>query len=495
MKRIFTLSLIIISLLFSCEDKEEEPVKECTDPGFGESVGSMSGLEQGIGYITISNVWGSQMNDLTFEWEHGDTGPELYGLEPGIYTVTITNSEGCSATEEFDLRLDGSAPEGYSIGDTGPSGGKIFYVNEQGGGLEAAPISTIWSNIQWGCEGLEISTLQDLGAGQSNTNAIVSNCAESNTAAKLCSDLEINGYTDWYLPSSNELSRLGIAIYQEDLSGFPSGNYWSSTEVIYSMALREYLPDGGTDVLNKSTGANVIAIRSFGEGFDGTGGTDNPDGPGDTGGDGDTGGSVACTSSVTDVDGNTYDVVRIGDQCWMASNLRTRKYRNGDPILTDLDDTQWTNAKSGAYAKNYSADFASFLYNGYAVLDSRGICPQGWHLPTEDEIRTLLDLFGGRGVEAAEALKSKVGWCSTNPFSGNFLCENGSNSSGFNGQPGGARSEGGFRGKGNIGAWWSADGNLALGILGIVWEPEGPGIARTTHFGLDEGISCRCIQD
>ncbi|MDP6908138.1 MAG: FISUMP domain-containing protein, partial [Flavobacteriales bacterium] len=86
-------------------------------------------------------------------------------------------------------------------------------------------------------------------------------------------------------------------------------------------------------------------------------------------------------TTVTDIDGNTYDVVQIGSQCWMAENLKTTHYRDGSLIPVVTDNTAWGNLVSGAYC-HYDNDNAhdntyGKLYNWYAVMDTRGLCPEG----------------------------------------------------------------------------------------------------------------------
>jgi uncharacterized protein (TIGR02145 family) len=100
------------------------------------------------------------------------------------------------------------------------------------------------------------------------------------------------------------------------------------------------------------------------------------------------------TGTVTDIDSNTYKTVKIGDQWWMAENLKTKRYLNGDSIPNIIDSLQWMNLTTGAYC-NYanSADMGElygYLYNWYSVNDSRNIAPEGWHIPNNDEWTTLL---------------------------------------------------------------------------------------------------------
>lgn len=109
-----------------------------------------------------------------------------------------------------------------------------------------------------------------------------------------------------------------------------------------------------------------------------------------------------CLPTVSDIDGNVYAVVKIGNQCWMAENLRTINYRDASPISTSLNQGEWDNATQGAYAVyphalidglNSEAEVLETygaLYNWFAVNDARGICPEGWRVPTDAEWNELI---------------------------------------------------------------------------------------------------------
>ncbi len=107
---------------------------------------------------------------------------------------------------------------------------------------------------------------------------------------------------------------------------------------------------------------------------------------------------ITETGTVTDVDGNTYKTVKIGDQWWMAENLKVAHYRNGDAIPNVTDNEQWKNLNTGAYCafENNSNNAAvyGYLYNWFAVNDSRNIAPEGWHVPTDEEWQALVDFLG-----------------------------------------------------------------------------------------------------
>jgi hypothetical protein len=108
-------------------------------------------------------------------------------------------------------------------------------------------------------------------------------------------------------------------------------------------------------------------------------------------------------------DGYDYRTVAIGDQCWFAENLRSDNYRSGAAIPGNLTDDQWTATTAGAQAvyKNDPMHLATYgrLYNWYAVNDARGLCPSGWHVPSDEEWTVLTDALGGE-VLAGQKMKS-----------------------------------------------------------------------------------------
>ena len=117
---------------------------------------------------------------------------------------------------------------------------------------------------------------------------------------------------------------------------------------------------------------------------------------------------ISTAQTVTDVDGNTYNTVTIGTQVWMKENLKTTKYNNGTEIPNVTNKASWIALTTGAYC-NYdnSSSYASIygrLYNYYAVIDSNGLCPIGWHVPSEAEFKELkdylVDSVGGKLKEA-----------------------------------------------------------------------------------------------
>jgi uncharacterized protein (TIGR02145 family) len=169
---------------------------------------------------------------------------------------------------------------------------------------------------------------------------------------------------------------------------------------------------------------------------------------------------------VTDIDGNVYPVVIIGTQTWMAENLKTARYRNGDSISNLTDSAKLAAATAGAWC-SYMNDTANAriygnLYNWYAVNDTRSIAPKGWHVATDAEWTTLttyLSKHFGQSLNLAKALSdTAMFWNSSRVVGaiGDNLQIN--NSSGFKALPAGYRSfeNANFDKLGDAGYWWCA---------------------------------------
>ncbi len=171
--------------------------------------------------------------------------------------------------------------------------------------------------------------------------------------------------------------------------------------------------------------------------------------------------------TVTDIDGNVYKTIKIGEQWWMMEDLRVTHYRNGDPIPNVTDGTEWSELETGAFCyynndSNYADDYGA-MYNGYAADAVRNIAPEGWHVPTDDEWKQL-ELYLGMSQEEAD---SEYGYRGTNE--GGKLKEIGfehwkspntgaTNESGFTARSGGCRSffDGDFHEMGVRSYYWSA---------------------------------------
>ena len=191
-------------------------------------------------------------------------------------------------------------------------------------------------------------------------------------------------------------------------------------------------------------------------------------------------------------DGHTYGLISIGEQCWFAENLRTEHYRNGDAIASGLSVEAWSNTLSGAVAvygegsEGAAANLAAFgrLFNWYAVSDPRGVCPNGWHVPTDAEFSAMVDFLGGSLV-AALPLKSSP---SDEPS------WDGTNASGFSALAGGSRTiGGGFNALDSFGYFWSV---TSTGTAAWSRRMSGgnAGVSRLSS-SQRSGFSVRCVRD
>lgn len=155
------------------------------------------------------------------------------------------------------------APTIYAIGDTGPAGGKVFHVTDGGlHGLEAAPADLV--SARWGCEGTTLAgtNATSVGSGAHNTSHSY-DCLETGTAAKVAAAYQLNGYTDWFLPSRDELNLLYVQ--KNVVGGFVSiSNYYMSSSQVDSVFYKgQFFTDGGITNTQKNFSAGVRAVRAF----------------------------------------------------------------------------------------------------------------------------------------------------------------------------------------------------------------------------------------
>ena len=198
--------------------------------------------------------------------------------------------------------------------------------------------------------------------------------------------------------------------------------------------------------------------------------------------------------SVSDVDGNTYKTTTIGTQEWMAENLRTTRFNNGELIGTTNPDTlditlevepkyQWVAEGNESKAEVYGR-----LYSGFTIFDSRNICPEGWKVPDDAEWTVLTNYLGGTTL-SKDKLKetSTAHWYSPNTEA--------TNESGFTGIPSGMRdSYGSFLKTGSACNWWSStkfDSNKAWSRSINTWEVP----VAAHYFSMNFGFSVRCLRE
>ena len=197
-------------------------------------------------------------------------------------------------------------------------------------------------------------------------------------------------------------------------------------------------------------------------------------------------------NSATDIDGNTYNGIQIENQFWLTENLNVSKYRNGDDIPQVQDNAEWSKLTTGAWCcyenKEENGTTYGKLYNWYAVTDPRGLAPEGYHIPSDEEWGTLVANLGGDyGAGGKMKEKGTTHWNSPN--------EKATNQSGFTALPGGIRwEEENFDYIGKTGAFWSvSEYNLELGK-----ERQIKSTNRNVILSYSkkvQGSSVRCIKN
>ena len=203
--------------------------------------------------------------------------------------------------------------------------------------------------------------------------------------------------------------------------------------------------------------------------------------------------------NITDMDGNNYKTVFIGTQHWMAENLKTSRYNDGTIIPKIIDDLRWSGLKLDACSdfKNDTTVTAKYgrLYNWYAVNGSKygnkNVCPSGWHVPTDEEWKVLVDYLGGENL-AGGKMKEVVG-----TLKWKDLNKEASNSSLFSAQPMGIRNWSGlFSYTGDQCYWWSSTG--VFNIFSEAWaytlHSRSNNVGRS-KLNRGNGFSIRCLKD
>jgi uncharacterized protein (TIGR02145 family) len=220
------------------------------------------------------------------------------------------------------------------------------------------------------------------------------------------------------------------------------------------------------------------------------------------------------TSTISDLDGNSYNTVLIGTQCWTKQNLKVTQYNDGSAIPLDASGgpngnavgETWSTQIAGAYtiygnepSTGPNATNYGFLYNGYAATDARKICPSGWHVPTDGEWTKLIQFIdlsasaGGSGYQSNTA-GSKLKSTGTGLWGP--LNSDADNSTNFSALPGGERYsfDGLFWLRRNYSIFWSSSGAFPA-TAWIRRFNQNNGIVEIQVRGLKDGFSVRCLKD
>ena len=197
--------------------------------------------------------------------------------------------------------------------------------------------------------------------------------------------------------------------------------------------------------------------------------------------------------TVTDIDGNVYETVQIGEQLWMAENLKVTHYNDGSEIPNITNNDDWAGLSTGAYGDydNNPTNSETYgrLQNWHTVDDDRGVCPESYHIPSDAEYTVLTDYLGGESVAGGKMKEAGLEhWNSPNTGA--------TNESGFTVLPAGYRysSSGTYNYMGSSGSFWSSSEYS----ISLAWRREldyNSSTVYRSYDGKQGGFSIRCLKD
>ncbi len=223
--------------------------------GFSAKAGGIITNNGGTDQLISGLCWSTSPEPTLANDYNNSLTQEMENLLPNtVYYVRAyaTNSTGTSYGNEISFN------SGYTIG-TSLGGGIVFYNDGQNHGLICAPADQSHA-VPWGCDGTVIGAFStNLKSGIENTDKIVAGCSSEYFAAKICKDLILKKYSDWYLPSAEELNHLFQNLYKSNLGNFTGNYYWSSSE--YG-DIQAWLMDFSTGKLHYSSKSHFISVRA-----------------------------------------------------------------------------------------------------------------------------------------------------------------------------------------------------------------------------------------
>jgi hypothetical protein len=248
----------------------------------GSCTPEVSAPSAGMHSVTASEIqwnWNAVPGATGYKWNTSndyltatDLGNALTVAQTGLnaataYTVYVWAYGVCGESQPgAALSATTSAPP-CVVGNIGPGGGRIFYCGSAYPGfvgLEAAPYDQS-SGAPWGCSGGLLSGANgtSVGTGYQNTLDITTECGDSGTAARICADLDLNGYSDWFLPSVDEINLMYSNLHTQNLGNFSNSIYWTSSQNNNFNAKNFNFSNGNVFGNGKGTNYYVRAARRF----------------------------------------------------------------------------------------------------------------------------------------------------------------------------------------------------------------------------------------
>jgi len=439
--------------------------------------GFMISRNSGTGFVDIGTVEAN----VTEYTDSGLTFGETYDYRVAAFTSVNTSSWATIiASTEFpapsDLTVSGVSDSEIRLTWIDNNGYETGFKIERDDGSGFTEIGMVSANVtEYTDSGLTFGETYDYRVAaftSVNTSSWATIIASTEFPAP--SDLTVSGVSDSEIRLTwidNNGYETGFKIERDDGSGF--------TEIgMVSANVTEYTDSGLT--FDESYDYRVAAYTATN--------TSNYS-------------ATATATTITpmvDWDGNTYGTVEIGNQVWMAENLKVTHYRDGTPITNVTDSAAWVALRPEAYYiynNNASNELDTYgaLYNWYAVngdtdgdgVKDKEIAPEGWHVPTDDEWTTLTNHLGGAGGKLKETGINH--WSSPNTGA--------TNESGFTALPGGYRNYTGYYlNMGLYGYFWSATETYSTNAWYRRLNYSYSDVTRD-YFSKRAGFSVRCVRD
>ncbi len=331
----------------------------------------------------------------------------------------------------------------------------------------------------------------------SSITVFATSCKKNKTEEAVASSLVLvsgEGQTAiWNNPLSNKIE---VIVNDQNGNAF-SGitvNFSVTEGSVSSVTTNAYGRSNATWTLGSSVGTQTLTVTAF-----------KTDGTTHLNGSPLTVNATAANMTVTDYDNNEYQTVKIGNKIWMAENLKVTNYSDGTAIPNITDNALWTSLGDNNthkaycfYDNNVDSEYGA-LYTWAGAMNGansdisnpstvQGVCPVGWHLPSDSEWNEMVNYLGGITI-AGGKLKEEgtIHWSSPN--------EGATNETGFTGLPGGARNQtGGFEGETSMGLWWSStESTNTFAVLHLLRVTN----TQVPYIGINKsnGISVRCVLD
>ena len=406
--------------------------------------------------------------------EGSDTDPYCYVY--GYQGTDVTTAQATSNYSTYGVLYnwtatitEGVCPSGWHV----PSDGEFTLLTDYLGG-EFVAGDAMKSTSGWSENGN--------GSNSSGFTALPGGLKVGTSGQFAASGLNANF---WSSSSIGTAAAQALQITSESISA----SIWPSSFGLSVRCLLDYTDDCGVQNGDNSTCADCCGVANGdGSTCDGTCGPcndnasclDDCDVPN---GDNSTCGCDGVPNYVISHDGYNYSTVQIGDQCWFAENCRYLPNVSPSSSFSETTpyyyvyDYQGTDVAAAQATINYET--YGVLYNLPAIM-TEDICPSGWHVPSDGEFTQLTDYLGGNAV-AGTAIKSATAW-------------DGTNSSGFNGLPGGSAYSGAFGFSGSNGYWWSSSASGSTDAWFRLLVNNNDGVLRS-DADLILGYSARCVRD